>query len=518
MNLGIVDRAACTLIPFLFSRRSQWALTTMAKVFEWLSVTDVSRERARKMQWLFQSDHPFMQWMKRISSELNPHARSSWIRNVYVLQYFLSKVIRKRFAEEHGFEPPHFIAISPTDRCNYRCVGCWAGEYTHDDDMSVETFDRLVGEARDCFGNHWFTILGGEPLLRDDLFPIFKKYQDCFFLTYTNGSLVTEKMADRLADLGNVGLMFSIEGWEEQTDARRGKGAWKRVMEGMAKVKKRGLPFGYAVTATKDNVETLWSEEFVDYLIDQGALYGWYFHYCPIGRDPNVEMMITAEQHTELRHQIYHLRDTRPIFLVDFWNDGPETGGCLAAGNCYLHVNTKGDVEPCVFVHLAVDNVKDKTLTEALKSPFFRGIRDQIPYDGNEIRPCMIFDRPEVLREHYRRYKPYPTHPGADTYLTDPEIIAFIDRLSEQYREIADQDWLSGNWVRVFPDPPEVNQIIRAEIAKQKMTKSWKGSKENIRVETPITEKVAAIRNQREEATKEEKRIEKNPLPQFRLR
>jgi hypothetical protein len=205
-------------------------------------------------------------------------------------------------------------------------------------------------------------------------------------------------------------------------------------------------------------------------------------------------MMLTAQQHTELRHRIYALRDRRPIFLADFWNDGPETGGCLAGGKCYLHVNSRGDVEPCVFVHLAVDNVRDKSLTEALQSPFFRAIREQIPYDGNEIRPCMIFDRPEVLRGHYRRFAPYPTHAGAEAYLTDPAITAFIDRLAEGYRLLADRDWLSGNWMRIFPDPPEVTRLMRAEIAKQKMVKAWGGPEGKREPESPMTERVAALR------------------------
>jgi MoaA/NifB/PqqE/SkfB family radical SAM enzyme len=508
MKARVVEQVAGAVVPFIFSLRSTWALRTLAKIFEWLSLTEVSKERARKMQWLFRAGHPFLEWMKRLSRELNPRSRSIWIRNVYVLQYFRSKAVRMQFAKEHGFEPPHFIAISPTGRCNYRCIGCWAGEYTQDQDMPEETFERLVGEARDRFGNHWITILGGEPLLRTDLFPIYEKYRDIFFLTFTNGSLVTEEMADHLTALGNLGLMFSVDGWEGQTDAHRRNGAWRLAIEGMARLRRRGLPFGYAATATRDNVETLWSDAFVDYFIDHGALYGWYFHYCPIGRNPNIEMMLTAEQHTELRHRIYHLRGTRPIFLADFWNDGPETGGCLAGGKCYLHVNAKGDVEPCVFVHLAVDNIRDKSLTEALKSPFFRGIRAQIPYDGNEIRPCMIFDRPEVLRDHYRRYKPYTTHAGADAYLTDPKITAFIDRLSEQYRQLADRDWASGNWMRIFPDPPGVTKIIRAEIAKEKMVRIWNGSGTEMKPETPITEKVAYIRNrpQREGKTKNETR------------
>jgi len=109
--------------------------------------------------------------------------------------------------------------------------------------------------------------------------------------------------------------------------------------------------------------------------------------------------MVTPEQRDLLRRHVMATRDTRPIFVLDFWNDGPYVQGCIAGGRRYFHVNAKGDVEPCVYTHIATDNIKEKSLKEALASPLFRHIRSRQPHNPNHLRPCMIIDNPHVMRD-----------------------------------------------------------------------------------------------------------------------
>ncbi|QWA12297.1 hypothetical protein GTU79_05960 [Sodalis ligni] len=56
----------------------------------------------------------------------------------------------------------------------------------------------------------------------------FEKFSDCYFMVYTNGTLLTESRVKRLAKLGNVAITISIEGWEDMTDWRRG-GVFQRL-------------------------------------------------------------------------------------------------------------------------------------------------------------------------------------------------------------------------------------------------------------------------------------------------
>lgn len=50
--------------------------------------------------------------------------------------------------------------------------------------------------------------------------------------------------------------------------------------------------------------------------------------------------------------RVRKFRQTKPIFTMDFWNDGEYAGGCIAGGRRYLHINAGGDVDPCVFIVL----------------------------------------------------------------------------------------------------------------------------------------------------------------------
>ena len=246
--------------------------------------------------------------------------------------------------------------------------------------------------------------------------------------------------------------MFSIGGLKENTDAVRGEGCFDMVMEKMDMLKKAGIFFGASITATSLNCDEVTSDEFMKMLSDKGCLWAWFFHYVPVGDSPDVSMVPNAEQRQKILKAVYNARNTLPMMTVDFWGDGPEMMGCIAGGRQYVHVNPRGDVEPCTFVHLATHNLKDCTLTEALASPFMRAIRDGIPYeDGNMLRPCMIVDRPEVLRGYYEKFKPYETHENAAAYLTNPEITSKIDKYSKDVKEILDKDWRENLWMTIFP-------------------------------------------------------------------
>jgi hypothetical protein len=191
--------------------------------------------------------------------------------------------------------------------------------------------------------------------------------------------------------------------------------------------------------ATRNNTELVCSDEFMDGLINKGASFGWYFTYVPIGKKPDMNLMPTPEQRLHLRNQVHHLRYDKPVFIGDFWNDGPYVGGCLAGGRRYFHINNAGDVEPCVFCHFTVDNIKNKSLKEVFSSPFFRAIQENQPYDNNLMRPCMLIDVPEVLRDVVEKYGARPSHEGADSLVKD--LKEDIDKYSQAFKDLSDPYW-----------------------------------------------------------------------------
>jgi hypothetical protein len=165
----------------------------------------------------------------------------------------------------------------------------------------------------------------------------------------------------------------------------------------------------------------------------------WLFTYVPVGRQPDLGLMATPEQRDMLRQRVAEFRDTKPMLFVDFWNDGPIISGCIAGGRKYFHINANGDIEPCVFCHFAVDNIRRTTIREALRSPLFQAIRAQQGEHENLLRPCMLIDRPDVGRELFASSGAYPTHDGAAEIFTD--LGKEMDRYSKEYAEIADPAW-----------------------------------------------------------------------------
>ena len=122
---------------------------------------------------------------------------------------------------------------------------------------------------------------------------------------------------------------------------------------------------------TSKNATEIGSEEYIDALIEWGALFCWIFTYMPVGVNAVPELIATADQREYMYRQIRKFRENKPLFTMDFWNDGEYVNGCIAGGRYYLHINANGDIEPCAFVHFSDSNIKDKTLLEAYKSPLF---------------------------------------------------------------------------------------------------------------------------------------------------
>ena len=386
---------------------------------------------------LFEQNHPSLKVAEKLMNETHPNVRRKILENWIINSFLLGTNKRDEYTAEFGFHPPAFFVISPTMRCNLNCYGCYAGEYSKTDKgLSFDLVDRIVTEAKEI-GIHFLVVSGGEPFMRKDLLQIYEKHGDMGFQIYTNGSLLNEETVQRLAELGNVMPCISIEGYEKETDERRGKGHFKTIMSAMDRLKEAGVVFGFSATSTRHNADVLIEDGFVDMLVEKGATLGWYFTYIPIGRKPDVSLMPTPAQRDRQRRRVSEIRNSKPILLADFWNDGWMTNGCLSGGERYFHINANGDVEPCVFAHFAMDNIKDKSLVEVLDSPLFRKMRDRRPFCSNPHRPCMLIDVPQVSREAFGMPGVYPTHPGAETLYT--ELSSAMDEYASEYGEVADK-------------------------------------------------------------------------------
>jgi MoaA/NifB/PqqE/SkfB family radical SAM enzyme len=373
---------------------------------------------------------------------------------------------KARFHARFGCNPPDFLVISPGRACNLRCEGCYANAAGGGDSLPFETLERIVEEARTGWGSRFFVISGGEPFAYRrkglGLIDLAERHPDCYFISYTNGTLIDDATAARMAALGNLSPALSIEGGRERTDARRGEGVYDAVLAAARRLRREGVAFGLSLTATSENAAEVLADDVFELFFDElGALYAWVFHYMPMGRAPSLALMPSAEQRVALWRQLWHLVRDRRYFIADFWNSGTVTNGCIAGGRPggYFHVDWSGNACPCVFVPYAAANVKEVfaaggSLDDVWSAAFFREIRawqrangyrehgEACPSEtGNWLAPCLIRDHHAEFREIVAQTGPRAVDAGAQASLDDPDYAAGLIAFDRELRSLTDPIW-----------------------------------------------------------------------------
>jgi len=341
-------------------------------------------------------------WYKLIMSlckDVDSGVRDRLFENIIINGCLLGYQKQKENKKKYNCNIPWAILLDPTSACNLHCTGCWAAEYGNHMNLSFEEMDSIVTQGKEL-GTYVYLFTGGEPLVRkDDIIRLCEKHSDCVFSTFTNGTLIDEAFAEQILHVKNFVPAISIEGFEEATDSRRGKGTYQKIINAMEILKSKNLPFGISCCYTRTNAEIIASESYFDQMVEMGAKFAWFFTYMPVGKGAVTELMVTAEQRELMYHKIREYRKTKPIFTVDFWNDGEYVGGCIAGGRSYCHINANGDIEPCAFMHYSDSNIREKTLLEAYQAPLFMGYHDNQPWNENMLRPCPVLDNPGKLTE-----------------------------------------------------------------------------------------------------------------------
>lgn len=373
------------------------------KVLDWLEKYDkkngVTNQVKALKEALKDPNSNWVQLVKSLWTEIDAGQRKILVEAVVVNGSMVGTPLQMELQEKYECNIPWAILLDPTSACNLHCTGCWAAEYGNQMNLSLEQLEDIITQGKEL-GTYVYIYSGGEPLMRkDDIIKLCENHPECGFLAFTNGTLIDDDFADEMLRVKNFIPAISIEGFEEATDDRRGHGTYQKVLAAMARLKARKLLFGISCCYTSKNTEVIGSEAYFDAMIDMGAKFAWFFTYMPIGADAVPDLIATAEQRTFMYHQIREFRKTKPIFTMDFWNDGAYVGGCIAGGRAYIHINANGDIEPCAFIHYSDSNLKNKTLLEAYQSPLFQQYRISQPFNENMLRPCPVLDNPPKLAE-----------------------------------------------------------------------------------------------------------------------
>jgi MoaA/NifB/PqqE/SkfB family radical SAM enzyme len=343
--------------------------------------------------------HPFFKVIERFQNEINPVCRENIFKNLF---------LKSKDAGTNRTPPTIFISV--TNRCNLLCKGCSAHKQKPVDlDMSL--IDWIISDAKNK-GTRLFVLTGGEPFLRNEILSLMGKHRDAYFQIFTNGTMINNRIANNLSRNGNALVLFSLEGFADYTDFRRGKDVFHKVTNAMSLLKEKGVLFGTSILVTPNNFDIVTSEEFIEDLIKRGVFFAWYLTYKPVGDKLDLTLLFPPHQRHLLSEKVFDIRNSFPIIAIDHENDVAPIGGCLATNCIGIHINAKGGIEPCGILHYydtfvkhgeAIENsIRKSTLLNEMKS-----------FNGT-LPSCPLIDRPLELSEIIKK-----TFPETYTHLTD---------------------------------------------------------------------------------------------------
>ncbi len=285
--------------------------------------------------------------------------------------------VRKKHEREGLIVPPIIIA-SITSRCNLACAGCYMhGRHEKPlPEMSPETLASLVSQSAEL-GVSVVVIPGGEPLVRqDEIFRIAQAHPATLFPVFSNGLLIDETVAGRIAQCRNIVPVISFEGFRHDTDLRRGDGVYDRLLSVCARLKKLNIFFGCSVTTTRKNFSSVTDEAFIRQMTSAGARVFTFVEYVPM-ESGTEDLVLFHEQKKTLQAVITDFNRKFPALFISFPGDEDAYGGCLAAGRGFVHVSPSGNLEPCPAAPYSDVNLTEVPLKEALRSRLLRHIREE---------------------------------------------------------------------------------------------------------------------------------------------
>ena len=337
-----------------------------------------------------------------VKATLKNPRESAYMARFALASHAASK--KRREQEDKGEHIPPFLIASITSQCNLHCAGCYSrcNNATVDEEavrqLSGAEWRKVFDEAEEL-GISFILLAGGEPLLRRDVIEAAGEKQNILFPVFTNGTFLDERYMELFDRCRNLVPVMSIEGEKEVTDARRGAGVYDKLIAGMDEFSRRGLIFGASVTVTTENLKEVSSDAFIRDLSDRGCRAVIFVEYVPV-TDDSMELAPGDAEREYMKGEIARLRRDHPeMVYISFPGDEKSSGGCVAAGRGFFHINSHGGAEPCPFSPYSDINVRDTSLREAMKSRLFQELRDGGYLLEDHPGGCTLYERREEVEK-----------------------------------------------------------------------------------------------------------------------
>jgi len=327
--------------------------------------------------------------------------------SMYLIKYMHSQkaaVEKRTLSEQNGKHIPPFLIASITSSCNLFCKGCYAranhscGEHSQGTELTDKDWKKIFTESAEL-GISFILLAGGEPLMRKDVIEKAAAFPEIIFPIFTNGTMIDATWIALFNQYRNLVPVLSIEGNESQTDGRRGEGIYQTLVGAMNQMNQSGILYGSSVTVTTDNINTVTSDDFVGALYQKGCKFIIFVEYVPVTDSTSAlapgdrERKILEDRQSTLRQNFQNM------IFISFPGDEKHTGGCLAAGRGFFHINANGGAEPCPFSPYSDTSLKDGSVIQALQSPLFRRLSENGLLSGEHDGGCVLFQKEKQVQQ-----------------------------------------------------------------------------------------------------------------------
>ncbi len=340
-----------------------------------------------------------------IKATLSNPAESIFMAKFAIAAKSASK--KRAKAEANGEHIPAFLIASITSSCNLHCAGCYSrANHACSDSapvcqLSADEWKKIFTEAEEI-GVSFILLAGGEPMIRRDIIETASEFGNILFPIFTNGTMIDEKYMTLFKKSRNLLPVISIEGEADNTDDRRGKGTYEKIISAMDSMKKNGILFGASITVTTENLEEVYSDSFIESLIERGCKAVFYVEYVPVTEESS--HLAPDNEHRELADKklmIIREKYSEMVF-ISFPGDEKASGGCVAAGRGFFHINSHGGAEPCPFSPYSDVNVKETSLRDALKSELFRKLQENGTMNEEHKGGCILFEKKAEVESYLK--------------------------------------------------------------------------------------------------------------------
>lgn len=331
------------------------------------------------------------------------------------------------------------VSFAVTRECNLKCKHCYsdANASPYSNELDTAEAKRVITEIAQA-GAHLLIFDGGEPLMRDDIYELIAHANDSGLqpVMGTNATRLSTEAADRIRKAGVKAVAVSLYGSDAKShdDFCGREGIWDRVMAGIRNINAAGIPLQINTTIHRNNLDQL--DAIIHLSRELGAMAVEVFRFLPTGRGKeHPDLALPAEGVHHLIGQLiqHQLNDQnmayRCVGIPQYWVEVEKTAieriidkeafsrltrSCCGAALRYCCVYYEGTVYPCMALHKAAGNVREKSFPEIWQgSEVFNKLRGRNKLGGKcgqcDYRQicggarCIVFEKTGSLTREDRK-------------------------------------------------------------------------------------------------------------------